>query len=225
MIDCLKPISDLERLANRVVAGVAGPRELLALRISLEGIPALRRAIEGHTPLAYLLNQLDPCRDVVEMISRAISDASPAVLGVAGIVKPGYSADLDHIEEATREAKTWVNSLEAVERERTGIKSLKVGFNKVFGYYIEVSNSNTGKVPDDYIGKQTLVNAERYITPLLKTYEEQILSAEEQVIELETMLFHGVVRRDCGLCPSLIRDGARRRRTGRLRGAGRSRCP
>jgi len=202
IIECLKPIADLERLTNRVLAGVVGPRELLALRISLEAIPALRQAMTGFESLGGLLNRLDPCRDLVHDIGHAISDASPAVLGVAGIVKAGYSAELDHIEDATREAKTYVASLEAAERDRTGIKTLKVSFNKVFGYYIEVSSANSGKVPDEYVRKQTLVNAERYITPTLKVYEDQILSAEERVIELETKLFHD-------LCSSISNCGRR----------------
>jgi DNA mismatch repair protein MutS len=195
VMEALKPIADLERLANRIIAGVAGPRELLALRSSLEGIPALRRTIEQTPALAHLRNQLDPCRDLFDRISASIADTSPAVLNVPGIIRQGYSPELDAIHAETREAKEYVTSLEAVERERTGIKSLKVGYNKVFGYYIEVSTSKTDQVPPDYVRKQTLVNGERYITPTLKRYEDQILSAEERVTEIETLLF----RELCGV--------------------------
>ncbi len=208
VLECLRPIADLERLASRVIAGIARPRELLALRASLEGLPALRRAIEEQGALQPLRNQLDPCRDVVEWIDHAISDASPAVTGVAGIIRAGYSAELDQIQEATREAKEYVAGLENIERERTGIKSLKVGFNKVFGYYIEISSANSAKAPDDYVRKQTLVSAERYITPTLKQYEEQILSAEERIIEIETALFRGLCA-DIGECSRRLIGTAR----------------
>lgn len=201
VIEALRPIADLERLANRVIAGVAGPRELLALRASLEGIAPLRRVIEATEPLAVFRNRLDPCADIIERIAHAVADTSPAVTGNPGIVRIGYSPELDQIHHETREAKEYVANLEAAERERTGIKSLKVGFNKVFGYYIEVSAGKADQVPSDYVRKQTLVNGERYITPLLKRYEDQILSAEERVIEIETMLF----RELCGFIAAAAR--------------------
>ncbi len=186
----LKPMSDLERLTNRVVSGIAGPRELLALRQSLESVPALCKAIYDATTLRTLLERLDPCDEVTARITTAVDENAPAVLGdKTGIIKPGYSPELDEIHESIRTAKEWIANLEPLERERTGIKTLKVGFNKVFGYYIEVSHANTVKVPADYIRKQTLVNAERYITPDLKEYEAQVLNAEERIIEIETRLF------------------------------------
>ncbi len=209
VIESLKPIADLERLANRAISGVTGPRELLSLALGLESIPAVRAAIDGYETLAALRDRLDPCRDVSEEIRRAIDENTPAILGNAGIIRPSFSAELDQIEAATREAKDYVASLEAVERERTGIKSLKVSFNKVFGYYIEVSSANADRgVPADYVRKQTLVNAERYITPTLKAYEDQILSAEERIIELETKLF-----RD--LCANIAACGRRLTSTAR----------
>jgi DNA mismatch repair protein MutS len=197
----LKPIADLERLTNRVLSGIAGPRDLLALRQSLEGIGDLRKAIFNIPALVSLLERLDPCREVIEQIASSISDDAPGILGErVGIIQPGYSPELDEIHNNTRHAKDWITNLEAIERERTGIKSLKVGFNKVFGYYIEVSHAQTEKVPGDYIRKQTLVNAERYITPDLKEYETQVLNAEERMIEIETRLFKGLCQQiaDCG---------------------------
>jgi DNA mismatch repair protein MutS len=189
VIECLRPIADLERLANRVIAGVAGPRELLALRLSLESVAPLRKVLEPNEALAAVRNRLDTCSDIIQRIGQAVSDTAPAVLGNPGILRYGYSPELDQIHSETREAKEYVGNLEAIERERTGIKSLKVGFNKVFGYYIEVSAGKVDQVPPDYQRKQTLVNGERYITPQLKHYEDQILSAEERVIEIETQLF------------------------------------
>ncbi len=193
--DGLQPIADLERLTNRVASGLAGPRDLLALAASLQAIPTLRAAMAGGTAasdnpaFADVLSRLDPCTDIVKAITAAIHDAAPAILGNPGIITPGYSAELDQIEVDTREAKEWVAGLEARERDRTGIKSLKVSYNKVFGYYIEISSGASARAPADYERKQTLVNAERYITPDLKRYEEQILTAEARTIELETALF------------------------------------
>jgi DNA mismatch repair protein MutS len=197
----LKPIADLERLTNRVLSGIAGPRDLLALRQSLEGLGDLRTAILNIPALISLLERLDPCREVIEQIASSISEDAPGILGErVGVIQQGYSPELDEIHSNTRDAKDWITNLEAIERERTGIKSLKVGFNKVFGYYIEVSHANTEKVPDDYIRKQTLVNAERYITPDLKEYEAQVLNAEERMIEIETRLFKAICQQiaDCG---------------------------
>ncbi len=140
----------------------------------------------------FLPVPLAPCVQVVSLIRSAIVPEPPAALGTPGIIAPGFSAELDGIIHASRDAKDWVASLEARERERSGIKSLKVGFNKVFGYYLEVTKANADAVPADYIRKQTLVNAERYITPELKEYETLILNAEERVVELETRLFRDI---------------------------------
>src|SRR5258708_5533464 len=190
-IAAFKPISDLERLTNRVMSAIAGPRDLLALRQSLEGVPALAKSIENAPALHSLAQRLDPCMDITQQIETAIDEATPAILSdKIGVIRAGYSPELDEIHNNTRHAKDWIGELEAIERERTGIKSLKVGFNKVFGYYIEISHSNKDKVPADYIRKQTLVNAERYITPDLKEYETQVLNAEERILEIEAQLFH-----------------------------------
>ncbi len=206
VIAALKPIADLERLTNRVLSGIAGPRDLLALRASLAGIPELRKAIYGAPALASLGERLDPCQEVIDQIAAAIDDEAPGVIGDrVGVIRPGYSPELDEVHNNTRHAKEWITNLEPIERERTGIKSLKVGFNKVFGYYIEVSHANTEKIPADYIRKQTLVNAERYITPELKEYETQVLNAEERMIEIETRLFKELCQRIAACGERLLR--------------------
>lgn len=187
--DALRQVSDLERLVNRLLVGRAGPRDLLALAGSLEAVPALRESIAFAEALSGIHEALDPCPDVVALIGQAIVDDPPATLSAPGVFRHGYSPELDQVIAASRDAKEWVAGLEETEREDTGIKSLKVGFNKVFGYYIEVSKANTGRVPDRYIRKQTLVNAERYITPDLKEYESLILNAEERLLEIEERLF------------------------------------
>ncbi len=187
--EAMHPISDIERLTNRVLVGRAGPRDLLALAQSLEAVPGLRDILQPAAALQPVYEALDPCPDVVDLIHRAITDEPPAVMNSTGAIRRGYSPELDEVEDASRHAKDWVANLEETERQRTGIKSLKVSFNKVFGYYIEVSHANTEKVPDEYIRKQTLVNAERYITPELKDYESLILNAEERLLEIEQRLF------------------------------------
>jgi DNA mismatch repair protein MutS len=199
----LKELSDLERLANRVVQRIAGPRDLLGIRKSLEAVPRLREVVEGmedksllsHIPSAPLRTgpySLDPCPEVGALIEQAIADDAPATLTSGGVIRPGFSAELDNVVTASRDAKRWVANLEATERKRTGIKSLKVGYNKVFGYYIEVTKANLDAVPEEYIRKQTLVNAERYITPELKEYEALILNAQERILDLESTIFHQV---------------------------------
>jgi len=142
--------------------------------------------------LGHLASSLNPCEDTTSLIASAIVDDPPANLSAGGVIRPGFSAELDSIATAARDAKAWIANLEKEERERTGVKSLKVGYNKVFGYYIEVTKSNLDAVPDDYIRKQTLVNAERFITPELKEYEALILNAEERQDEIETRLFKDV---------------------------------
>ena len=191
----LKSLPDLERQTTRVVSGAATPRDVLAIRRALEAIPALRTAVESARggeealSLSALLSELDPCDDVSALIAQSINDDVPTLLSSGGVIRSGFSAELDGILIASRDAKTWVANLEKTERERTGIKSLKVGYNKVFGYYLEITHANAEAVPEDYIRKQTLVNAERYITPQLKEYEALILNAEERIVEVETRLF------------------------------------
>jgi DNA mismatch repair protein MutS len=192
--EMLRNITDLERLTNRVLASAAGPRELLSLRETLERVPGLRGLLmqQGNI-LAKLAEWLDPLDHIVALIAQAIVDEPPATLSTTGVIRDGFSPELDHIVNASADAREWIAGLEATERKRTGIKSLKVGYNKVFGYYIEVSQSNTALVPEDYIRKQTLVNAERYITPELKEVEVQLLNAEEEIHTLEVQLFREVL--------------------------------
>ena len=200
--EILKGTPDLERLANRVLGGVARARDLVAIRGALMRVPqlALVRQDAGgggqpkalaHT-LPALASSLDACEDVASLIESAIADDPPANLSVGGTIRPGFSAELDSISTAARDARTWIANLERGERERSGIRNLKVGYNKVFGYYIEVTKANLPGVPDEYIRKQTLVNAERFITPELKEYEALILNAEERQAEIEARLFKDV---------------------------------
>jgi DNA mismatch repair protein MutS len=194
----LKELADLERLTSRTAQRIAVPRDLVGIRQTLERVPQIIEAlsqlkgIEDDHPLQTLLSQLDPCEEVAALIKEAIVDDPPATLASGGVIKPGFSAELDSIIAASRDAKRWVASLEQTERKRTGIKSLKVGYNKVFGYYIEVTKANLDAVPEEYIRKQTLVNAERFITPELKEYESLILNAQERILDIETRLFHQV---------------------------------
>jgi DNA mismatch repair protein MutS len=188
----LKGVRDLERLSNRVLQGVVGPRELMALKQGLEVVPGIEEVLKDESVLAELETRMDPCQEVVELIAQAIAEDAPATLGSGGVIAPGFSAELDSITEAAREAKQWVAGLERRERERTGIKSLKVGYNKVFGYYVEVTKPHLARVPEEYIRKQTLVNSERYITPDLKEYEALILNAQERSAELEASIFRQV---------------------------------
>lgn len=194
LAESLRHVADLERLTNRVVMGRAGPRDVMALGQTLGLVPSLRQLIAKQAQLQSLLKRLSPLPSVVETIHKALADDPPALMNQIEVIKAGYSDELDMIYAGAREAKEYVGTLEAKERERIGIKSLKVGFNKVFGYYIEVSHANTDLVPDDYIRKQTLVNAERYITPELKEYEILILNAEARALEVETRLFNELCR-------------------------------
>lgn len=194
----LKELADLERLTNRAVQRIAVPRDLVGIRKSLEKVPEIREAlsqlkgVEGDHPLQTFLSLLDPCEGVASLIGEAIVDDAPATLASGGVIKPGFSAELDSITAASRDAKNWVANLERTERKRTGIKSLKVGYNKVFGYYIEVTKTNLDAVPEEYVRKQTLVNAERFITSELKEYESLILNAQERILDIEARLFREV---------------------------------
>lgn len=189
----LKPFNDLERLTQRVVSGSVQPRDLVAMRRSLQLLTALRQALPQDEPsLAPFLSEFDLCQDELRLLENALEDDPPATLQNIGVIRAGFSAELDEIVERSRHARQWIASLEGLERQRTGIKSLKVGFNKVFGYYIEVTKANATMVPAEYIRKQTLVNAERYITPELKEYETLVLNAEEHIREVEARLFRQV---------------------------------
>lgn len=195
--DGLRQVSDIERLVNRLLIGKALPRDLIGLRDSLSVIPALLAHIGEIAALDALAERLDPCDEVYQLICDAITDEPPATLNDMGIIEPSYSEDLQKILDSSAAAREWIKNLEPTERRRTGIPTIKVGFNKVFGYYIEVTKTHTEKVPDDYIRKQTLVNAERYITPELKEYETLVLNAEEEILDTERRIF-GEVCQDLG---------------------------
>ncbi|MBM2832735.1 MAG: mutS, partial [Dehalococcoidia bacterium] len=194
----LNGVADLERLVNRVKGGMALPREVVALRRALEVAPEVKSAMGGSEqgqdtgPVAWLNSELKPCEDIVFLIAQAIREEPASNLDEGGVIRDGFSEELDALRQSSRNARQFLADLERDERERTGIKSLKVGYNRVFGYYIEVSKPNLAQVPPHYIRKQTLVGAERFYTPELKEYESQVLNAEERIVELEAGLFRQV---------------------------------
>ncbi len=214
----LRGLGDLERWVNRCVQGIALPRDLVGIREGLARVTKLeagswklevgrqQSVSSNQDPVSSI--QLPNCSDIASLLAAAIADDPPATLATPGVIRPGFSAELDGIHLATRDAKAWIANLEAVERQRTGIKSLKVGYNKVFGYYIEVTTANASLIPADYIRKQTLVNAERYITPDLKEYESLVLNAEERILELEGQLFRQVLAQIADAAPRLLATAA-----------------
>jgi DNA mismatch repair protein MutS len=191
-------LGDLERIAGRVRQGSAVRSEVLGLRDYLEVMPKLRNLLQGCDAalLLELADELDPCPEVCDLISRALMRLGEEdEQGDDGrMVRSGFHAELDELFASIRDSRRWMVSLEARERERTGIKNLRVSFNKVFGYYIEVSNANVKHVPSDYMRKQTLVNAERFITPELKEHEARILSANERIEEMERSIYTDLLR-------------------------------
>jgi DNA mismatch repair protein MutS len=211
----LRHTGDLERLTNRIVQGIAGPRDLKGLQGTLERVPEAMRLVRALAEEAQVAGapevlslaeaDVDACKQATELILRALVDDPPATLANGGAVRPGFSAELDEIETSVSEAKQWVAGLERLERERTGIRTLKVGYNKVFGYYLEVTKANSDSVPPEYIRKQTLVNAERYITPELKERETLILNATELTQQLETRIFREVLAQLAALSEQLLR--------------------
>ncbi|MCL4459272.1 MAG: DNA mismatch repair protein MutS [Chloroflexi bacterium] len=242
LIQMLGQLSDIERIANRVVQQVAIPRDLVALRTSLEIIPGIKqtlaevmlersdnrdnRSVAGvetlkaesvvwaashkadhaadRVDISWLLSQLDECADLASLLAQSIVSDPPSSLGGGGVVAPGFSLELDDLRDSTKKTRQWVVALERTERERTGIRSLKVGYNKVFGYYIEVSKPNLSLVPPEYIRKQTLTGGERFITDELKEKERLILHAQERMVELETLLFKQVCAQVAAAYPRLM---------------------
>ncbi len=197
LIEYLNPIYDLERLMGRISYQTANPRDLIAFKNSLQMLPHIRKLLEElKAPLlASLLEELDPLEDLADLIERAIVEEPPINVREGGIIKEGYNEEADRLKHAKTEGKTWLMELEARERERTGIKNLRIKYNKVFGYYLEVTNSFLSQVPDDYVRKQTLTNAERFTTDELKKLEEIILGAEDKLFILEYDLFCDVRNR------------------------------
>lgn len=191
--DLLKQLHDLERLVNRIVSGAARPNDLVALREDLRSFPELFALLQSeHKALQSILEGWQNFENELELLENAISDDPPANINNIGLIRPGFSEELDQIMYSSKHAREWINSLEANERQRTGIKTLRVGFNKVFGYYIDISRGMADKAPEEYIRKQTLVNSERYITPELKEYESLVLNAETQIHEIELKVFNQV---------------------------------
>ncbi|MBO5923510.1 MAG: DNA mismatch repair protein MutS, partial [Lentisphaeria bacterium] len=191
IIETLNVVRDLERITGRLNLGTANARDLAALAVSLEILPGLKALLEEFDVplLREIENQIVPMPELAEEISRALNDELPLTITDGGVIRSGYHAGLDELRSAATEGKSWLANIQSREQERTGIKSLKVKYNNVFGYYIEVSKSNLSLVPEDYTRKQTLVNAERFITPELKELESKILGAEEKAKALELELF------------------------------------
>ncbi|MFZ5966607.1 MAG: DNA mismatch repair protein MutS [Bacillota bacterium] len=189
--ELLRQVYDLERLAGRVAYGNANARDLIALKTSIHTIPIIRETLNALNSKAYkeLLQQIDTLSDIEETIESAIVDEPPVSIKEGNIIKSTFSEELRELRDITINGKAWIANLENKEKQATGIKSLKVGFNKVFGYFIEVTKSNLNLVPDYFIRKQTLANAERFITPELKEMESKILGAEDRIVELEYNLF------------------------------------
>lgn len=186
----LKPLNDLERLINRIVSGMAIPRDLVALRTSLEPIQRIiDLTAQDMESVIELIPRLYPLKEIAAILAAGLAEEPPATLMNTGIIRKGYSAELDQVYFESAHARDWMANLESSERERTGIKNLKVGYNKVFGYYIEISKGNAAMAPDNYIRKQTLVNGERFITPEMKEYESLVLNAEDRIREIENQLF------------------------------------
>ena len=191
VVENLKKVYDIERLAGKMAYGNANARDMITLKNSLSKLPELKQVLSNTKSdmLKDLYENLDELQDIYELIEKSIVEDPPMTIKDGGIIKLGYDEEIDKLKTATTEGKNWIIQLEAEEREKTGIKNLKVGFNKVFGYFIEVTKSGLDQVPDRFIRKQTLTNAERFITEDLKNLENQILGAEEKVVNLEYNAF------------------------------------
>ena len=208
----LKKVGDLQRLAGRLAYGMANARDLLSLRDSLREAACIKEILARHSTgenggglLQGVRERFADLTDVVTLIEQAIAPEPPAALNEGGLIRDGYSAEVDKLRAVRRDGRRFIAGLEAKERERTGIKSLKVGYNRVFGYYIEVTKSNLSHVPPDYQRRQTLAYAERFITPELKEYEETVLEAEERLNTLEYELFSAVREEVAGAIDRILR--------------------
>ncbi len=206
----LNPVYDMERLVSRISYQSANPRDLIAFKSSLSMLPHIRQLLkEFESPLLVkLYQQMDALEDLFTLLENSIQEEPPLALKEGGIIKDGFHEDVDHYRQGKTEGKTWLAQLEAEEREKTGIRNLKIKYNKVFGYYLEVTNSFKDMVPDYYTRKQTLTNAERYITPRLKELEDMILGAEDKLYALEYQLF-------CEVRDTLAKEMTRIRETAR----------
>jgi len=207
IISLLTDMPDVERIINRVRSGNALPRELVALKVGLEKLAAIQASLSENDLPSRLGEGLKPCPDVVALISDAIADHPASNFEHGGVIRKGFSQELDKIRAMSSDARQYLAGLEKQEKERTGIKSLKLGYNRVFGYYIEVSTSNLAAVPADYIRKQTLANGERFYTPQLKEYESLILNAQERMIDLEKVIFTQVCRQVADRGETILESG------------------
>jgi DNA mismatch repair protein MutS len=213
----LSEIGDMERLIARIATSRANPREILALKRILQSLPKLKEIIsrsqalrgnedkkndpstrpaktaglaQGDNTLSEINSQIQPLGELTEAITHAVNDDPPVKLEDGGVIRNGYNKELDELRSLSFSAKDWISNLQIKERERTGISSLKIGFNNVFGYFIEITHTHKDKIPNDYIRKQTMTNAERYITPELKEYEDKVLNADEKILAIESRLFN-----------------------------------
>jgi len=195
--DQLEGVYDLERLNSRISMGRANGRDLIALKSSILRLPRIKERLAGSASelLADIALKIDTLQDVAQLIDRSIREDPPVSIKEGGIIKQGYDEELDQLISLTRDGKKWIRELEAKEQGRTGIPNLRIGYNKVFGYYIEISKANLHLVPKDYIRKQTLVNGERYVTEALKEHEEMLLGAEEKMMAREYELFEEIRER------------------------------
>ena len=204
----LEAVSDMERLVNRVRGYNATPRDLVSLANSLEAAPnikAILREDDDADKVEWLAGRIADNGEVVELVRSAIADDPPISVGDGNVIRQGFSPDLDEVRGASRNAQDYIARLEHRERERTGIKSLKVGYNRVFGYYIEISNSNLALAPDDYVRRQTLVGGERFITPEMKEYESLILNAQDRINDMEGALFRQVCQQVAGYAEPILK--------------------
>jgi DNA mismatch repair protein MutS len=208
--EVLRGVHDLERLAARISLGTAGPRDVVALSQSLAALPRLRAGLQDlQAPLiGSLTSELDELTDVRDLIHATLVDEPPAVARDGGVIRDGMDAELDDLRTTSRGGKAAIAAMEELERTRTGIGSLKIRYNRVFGYYIEISKSNLGNIPADYIRKQTVAGGERFITPGLKEYEEKVLGADERITLRELELFENLIRRVATEAPRIL-DTAR----------------
>ncbi|MFW6015347.1 MAG: DNA mismatch repair protein MutS [bacterium] len=205
----LDGIYDLERILTKITYGTANARDLAALKYSLSKLPTLKKSVEKLDSDYFIIlsDKMDSLEDILKLLENSIVDDPPVTLREGGLIKEGYNTDLDNLRKTCNQGKEWISNLQKTERERTDISSLKVGYNKVFGYYIEVTNANLDKVPDNYTRKQTLSNSERYIIPKLKEKEAEVLGAEEKINDLEYELFVDV-RDEIGKNISRIKNTA-----------------
>ncbi len=194
--ETLKSLSDIERILGKINKAKATPKDINGLRFSLDLIPEVKSLLDetGNPKLKTLANQFNPTGQICKSIGNILQDEAPVQLKQGNVIQPGIHKELDELRALSSGGKEWIVQLQTTERERTEIPSLKVGYNKVFGYYLEVTKVHADKVPEEYIRKQTLVNAERYITAELKEYEEKILTAEEKIFSIESQLFHDLCR-------------------------------